>query len=329
MVPFAAMSSIAPTQERSGLIFAALCAVNGAFVPAFAKLTTGYGDAFFVAASTTAFAGTCALAVLYARGELRVLLARGTGPRLAIIGALGTAAAQYLFFFGASGASAIDTVLCLQIEPAYALALAWIFLGHRPTMRRVIATLALMLGIALAIGTEGFTGSSATWILLATPMCWQVSHLVTLRGLRGVAPHVLTGARYIYGGALLGMLYLIAGDSAGLPRAADLPVLLPLLVLQGVILAYAGTLLWYNAVTRLDLARTTAIVVPSIPVLSLGASFLLLGETPTLQQLFGLLMTAGGVLAFVTAPHSVDAFERVPTATAPIAVPAEESGSEG
>jgi drug/metabolite transporter (DMT)-like permease len=311
-------------QERAGLIFAALCALNGAFVPAFAKLTTGYADAFFIAAATTVFGGACALVLLGARGELGILVAPRVGVRLAAIGALGTAAAYYLFFLGASGSSAIDTVLCLQIEPAYALVLAWAALGHRPTLRRAAATLALLAGIALAVGTEGLTGSSSTWVLLATPLCWQLSHLITLRGLRGVAPSVLTGARYVYGGAMLAVLYAIGGDRAGLPAATDLPRLLPLLALQGGILYYAGTLLWYNAVTRLDLARTTSIVVPSIPVLSLGASFILLGETPSMQQLLGLLLTAAGVFAYVTAPHPVVAVERVPTATAPIAVPSEE-----
>jgi drug/metabolite transporter (DMT)-like permease len=100
--------------------------------------------------------------------------------------------------------------------------------------------------------------------------------------------------------------------------------LVPLLAVQGVILAYAGTLMWYNAIARLDLLRSTAIVVPSIPVLSLGASFVLVGEIPSFQQLLGLLLTAAGVFAFVTAPHPVETVERVPTATAPIAVPTEE-----
>ena len=297
-------------QERTGLIYAGLCALNGAFVPAFAKLTTGYSDAFFVAAATSVFGGICAAVVLGVRGELGTLLRPRIGPRLAAIGLLGTAAAFYLFYLGASRASAIDTVLCLQIEPAYALVLAWLFLGHRPTARRIAATAALLGGIALALGAEGLGGSGGTLVLLATPLCWQFSHLITLRGLRGVAPGVLTGARYIYGGAILALLYAVAGAHV-LPRAQDLPVLLPLLALQGVILSYAGTLLWYNAVTRLDLARTTSIVVPSVPVLSLGASFALLGETPTLQQLLGLLITAGGVLAFVTAPHPADEVEEL------------------
>jgi drug/metabolite transporter (DMT)-like permease len=311
-------------QERAGLIFAALCALNGAFVPAVAKLTTGLGDSFFVATMTSCFAGLCAFAVLGMRGELGILIAPRTAPRLALIGALGTAAAFYMFFLGASRTSAIDTVLCLQAEPAYSLLLAWIFLGHRPSRRRVGATIALIAGIVLAVGTEGFTGSSGTRILLATPLCWQASHLVTLRGLQGVPPSVLTGARYIYGGLLLGLLYLLLGGVESAPAANDMLRLVPLLAVQGVILAYAGTLMWYNAIARLDLLRSTAIVVPSIPVLSLGASFVLVGEVPSFQQLLGLLLTAAGVFAFVTAPHPVEAVERVPTATAPIAVPAEE-----
>jgi drug/metabolite transporter (DMT)-like permease len=258
------------------------------------------------------------------RGELGILIAPRTAPRLALIGALGTAAAFYMFFLGASRTSAIDTVLCLQAEPAYSLLLAWIFLGHRPSRRRVGATIALIAGIVLAVGTEGFTGSSGTRILLATPLCWQASHLVTLRGLQGVPPSVLTGARYIYGGLLLGLLYLLLGGVESAPAANDMLRLVPLLAVQGVILAYAGTLMWYNAIARLDLLRSTAIVVPSIPVLSLGASFVLVGEIPSFQQILGLLLTAAGVFAFVTAPHPVETVERVPTATAPIAVPTEE-----
>lgn len=311
-------------QERRGLIYAALCAVNGAFVPSFAKLTTDRGDAFFVAAMTSLCAGLCAFMVLGVRRELRVLVSPRSGPRLAVIGMLGTAAASYLFFVGASTTSAIDTVLCLQTEPAYSLVLSWLFLGHRPSARRVAAIVVLMAGIVLAIGTEGFSGSTGTWLLLATPLCWQASHLVTLRGLRGVEPPVLTGARYIYGGAMLAVLYVVLGDSGSRPPVGAWPAIMPLLAAQGIILAYAGTLLWYNAIARLDLARSTAIVVPSIPVLSLAATFLLLGETPTVQQLLGLLLTAAGVFAFVTAPHPVDVVERVPTATAPIAVPTED-----
>ena len=53
--------------------------------------------------------------------------------------------------------------------------------------------------------------------------------------------------------------------------------------------------------------RTPAIVVPSIPVLSFAASFLLLGEVASARQWLGLLLTAAGILTFVTAPHAAPA----------------------
>jgi len=292
-------------QERLGLLFAALCALNGAFVPAFAKLTTDRGDPFLVAAATTLFAGTFAALVLGVRGDLGFLVRRDTGPRLFVVGTLGTACAFLLFFYGARRTTAIEAVLCLQIEPAYSLLLSWIFLGHRPTLRRVLAIGVLLLGITLAVGGRGVSPSAGVWALLITPLCWQASHLVVLRRLANVPPHVLTGARYVDGGLLLAAVWMASGGMAKLPPVADLATLLPLLAIQGVVLAYIGTLLWYQAITRLDLARSTAIVVPSIPVLSLAASFVLLGEVPTAYQWAGLLLTAAGVATFVTAPHVV------------------------
>ncbi len=313
-------------QEQLGLLFAALCTLNGAFVPAVAKLTTDQAEPLFVATATSLFAGLCAAVVLGVRGELQALVQREARLRLLAVGVLGTSLAFLLFFLGASRASAIETVLCLQTEPVYSLILAWLFLGHRPTVRRLMACGALIVGIIPAVGGPSFSISSGVWILLATPLCWQFSHLIVLRRLVGIRPPVLTGARFVYGGAVLALAWAALGGLRGLPSPVVLSRLLPLLALQGMVLSYAGTLAWYQAIARLDLARTTAIVVPSIPVLALGASFALLGEVPSPGQWVGLVLTAAGVLAFVTAPHVAERRERVPTATAPIAVPAQGPG---
>jgi drug/metabolite transporter (DMT)-like permease len=291
-------------RERAGLIFAALCAANGASVPAFAKLTTNLADPVLVATATTLVAALCAGGVLALRGELRLLIRADLGPWLFIVGVLGTAVAYVLLFLGTQRSTAIDAVICLQSEPAYALLAAWLFLGHRPTVRRLAAATVLLGGIFLALGGRGFSRSSGMWILLATPLCWQTSHLVVLRRLRGLSAPALTGARYIDGGIVLALYWMAAGGLGHLPPANQLLRLGPLLAFQGTILFYVGTLLWYAAIARLDLARATAIVVPTIPLLSLLASFLLLGEIPTIYQSGGLVLTAAGVVAFVTAPDA-------------------------
>lgn len=313
-----------PARDRSetaGLVFAGLCALCGAFVPAVARLTTTAVDPLLVATVTTLFAGLLAFAVLSVRGEVAILVAPTTGPRLALVGFLGTAAAFFLFYAGTSRTSAIEAALALQVEPVYSLLAAWIGLGHRPTARRVAAIVVLLAGLLLALGAHELSAGGGVWLILATPLCWQASHLVVLRGLPRLAAPVLTGARYIYGGLILAVAWLVGGG--GVTDLTPLAPSLPLLALQGTVLCYLGTIVWYAAIARLDLARTTAIVVPSIPVLSLAATFVLVGEVPTVRQGLGMLLTAAGVLAFVTAPHVDARTERIPSATAPLVNPAE------
>lgn len=321
----AARSGAAHRQERLGLLFAGLCAANGAFVPAIAKLTTSAGDSLWVATVTTVVAGLCAFGVLAVRGDVGVLWVRGQRAPLVAIGTLGTAVTFLLFFEGASRTSAIETALCLQIEPVYSLLLARLFLGHPLTARRLGAVAAILTGIALAMNPSDFSGWVGNALLLATPLGWQISHLIVLRGLPSVEPRTLTAARYVYGGLILAGVWLAAGGISRMPETADLVRTLPVLALQGAVLSFLGTMLWYGAIARLDLARCTAIVVPSIPLLSLGASFLLLGEVASARQWMGMLLTACGVVAFVTAPHAHESLERVPTPTAPLSVPDPES----
>jgi drug/metabolite transporter (DMT)-like permease len=299
-------------QERHGLLFAALCALSAAFVPAVAKLTTGRADPLFVATASNLCAALAAAVVLLWRGRLRLMIRSDLAPRLLALGALGTAAAHLFFYLGASRTTAVVATLCLQIEPAYSLVLAWLFLGHRPTRRRILAAAALLGGIALAVGASAFGTSAGVWLLLATPLCWQISHLVVLRGLVGTPAIILTSARYLYGAALLAMLWTVFGNHTGLPTASELIHLLPLLAVQGCVLGYAGTLFWYQAIARLDLARATAIVVPSIPLLSFAVSFAVLGEVASARQWLGVGLTAIGILTFVTAPHAGDPRRRVP-----------------
>jgi drug/metabolite transporter (DMT)-like permease len=311
--------------ERSGLVFAGLCALNGAFVAPVARLTTERGDPLFVAAASTGFAALAAALVLAARGQLGALVRGREAPVLACLGALGTMLPNLLFFAGTSRTSALDAVLCLQVEPAYSLLLAWRVLGHRLTLRRVLSAAVLLLGIACAVAGGPLADPLGIGLLLATPLAWQLSHLIVLRRLRHAPPELLTGARYVWGGLWLGIAASLLAASRGGPLlpASVAEAQLPVLVLQGVVLSYVGTMLWYQAIARLDLARCTAIVVPSIPLLSLASAFAIVGEVPSPRQLVGLALVAVGVLSFVRAPHAVETRERVPTQTAPLGAPAE------
>jgi drug/metabolite transporter (DMT)-like permease len=291
----------AQREERTGLVFASLCAGLGAFTAPIAKLGTGLAGASFVAAFATLCGGAFALAQLAWRGELSLLVRRDLAPGLLGVSFLGTGVAFLLFFEGSQRASAIETALCVQSEPAFSLGLAWLALGHTPTPARVLATAAILAGIGISVGLEHASGSPGVWLLLATPLAWQLSHLVVFRRLAGVPPHVITAARYVYGGLFLLVAWLARGGAAHLPPPESWPRLALVLPLQGFVLGWCGTFTWYNAIARLDLARATAIVVPSVPLLSFGATFLVLGEVASPREWLGLAITAAGVIAFVRA----------------------------
>jgi drug/metabolite transporter (DMT)-like permease len=317
--------------ERAGLGFAGLCALSGAFMTPVARLVTERGDPLFVAAATTCLGGLAAVVVLASQGQLRALV-RGTDAAwFALLGALGTMLPNLLFFVGTSRTSALDAVLCLQVEPAYSLLLAWLVLGHRLTLRRVLAAGLLLAGIACAVSGGSLADPLGIGLLLATPLAWQLSHLIVLRRMRDASSRLLTGARYVWGGLWLtsavALFSLFSGADVLPESVADAQ--LPVLALQGIVLYYAGTMLWYEAISRLDLARATAIVVPSVPLLTLVTSFAIVGEVPSAHQLIGLGMIAVGVFSFVRAPHAVERRERIPTATAPLGAPAgDEAGGD-
>lgn len=328
------MREVDTGHQRTGLVYAGLCAAGGAFVPAVARLTTGRTDPILVAAISTVFAGGASALFLLARGQLSRLVDRSSVGWLILIAALGTVVTNVLFFLGTSRTSAIDAVLCLQTEPVYSLLLAWFVLGHRLTARRVMSAGILLAGILLAIGGDRVdTDPLGLGFLLVTPIAWQISHLIVLARLTGVQPEVLTGARYVWGGILLTpvavVLLSLQGNGQAWAKTEGLAANLPVLALQGVLLNYVGTMLWYQAIARLDLARATSIVVPSIPLLSLVATFAIVGEVPTARQAVGMLITAIGVLSFVLSPHAVETRERIPSANAPLGAPAgDEAGGD-
>jgi probable blue pigment (indigoidine) exporter len=296
---------VSRSSDRAGLLFAAFCIANTATVPAIAKLTTAIGSGLFIALTASFFAAICAVGLLAWHGELRLLFARRTLPTLVTVGTLGTATAFVLFFEGAQRATAIETAVCVQTEPLYALLGSWLFLGQAITFRRLLALAAILAGILLVIGADGLSGSLGVALLLLTPLAWQSSHWVALRNLDGVNPRLLSAARYLYGTLVLLPIWLWREGPSSLPPANVLLEATPLLAVQGALTSFLGTLAWYAAVRRLDLTRTTALVVPSGPLLSLVVSYLVLGELVTPTQAFGFALTASGVLAFALAPNAV------------------------
>ena len=219
--------------EVIGLALAGYCVANGAFVATVAKLTTSAAQPLSIAFLTSAFGGLAVLMLLAARGKLGLLAVRRDLPALLAVGALGTALAFLLFYSGAKRVTAVETALCVQTEPLYALLGTRVLLGHPLTAQRVAAVAAIGAGIALAIGTQPTSGWLGLALLLATPLAWQSSHWVALRALPVFDPLQLAGARYVFGTLVLLPLWLAVDGPAGFPAGDELRQLLPVVARAG------------------------------------------------------------------------------------------------
>lgn len=289
---------------RLGVALAIVNIVVGAFLPVITRWAALKLDPLLFCAGSVIVAGLCLATALYLGGELGTLADARYLARLLTLSILGTVATSFSLVYGLKHVSAITGVLMLQTEPAYSLLLATIVVGERPSARQLIATAAILAGVASVFGGgAAWAASTAACLLLLTPLFWQTAHVLSLAVMPPLSPTCITGARYIYASVPMAAV-LIVFDASALRQLAD-PAALGAIALTGVFIYFIGTLSWYGAISRLSLAWTTALVVPGMPLLSIVFAVAFLGEHTSMRQAAGIAVAVSGVLGLVlgASPH--------------------------
>ncbi|HTJ08135.1 MAG TPA: DMT family transporter [Candidatus Binataceae bacterium] len=278
---------------------AALCTVAAATQPALMRFGATRANPMLFAAGCAVVATLCVLPVVYARGELPMLVDRRYRMRLLTLSIIGTVVTTLTLIFGLRRIDAVAGTLLLQSEPVYSLLLATLFAGERPTARQLVATAIIVVGIASAVGasSSSYSPAWAAILVAATPLLWQTSHVLSLPVMPPLSPLCMTAARYGYASIVLA-LALAAVDPYAVVQLRE-PVVLVTIVATGVICYFLASLAWYAAITRLSLAWTTALVIPGIPLLSILCAIVFLGERATLRDVVGILVSICGVLLLV------------------------------
>lgn len=278
---------------------AALCTVAAATQPALIRFGATRANPMLFAAGCPLVATLCVLPVVYARGELPMLVDRRYRMRLLTLSIIGTVVTTLTLIFGLRRIDAVAGTLLLQSEPVYSLLLATLFAGERPTSRQLIATAIIVVGIASAVGgsSSSYSPAWAAMLVAATPLLWQTSHVLSLPVMPPLSPLCMTAARYGYASIVL-TLALAAVNPYAVVQLRE-PAVLVTIVATGVICYFLASLAWYAAITRLSLAWTTALVIPGIPLLSILCAIVFLGERATLRDVVGILVSICGVLLLV------------------------------
>jgi len=243
---------------------AALCTVAAATQPALMRFGATRLDPMLFAAGCAVVATLCVMPVVYARGEMGMLLDRRYRMRLLLLSIVGTVVTTLTLVFGLRRIDAVAATLLLQSEPVYSLLLATLFAGERPTLRQLAATAIIITGIMSAIDASSgtFSPAWAAMLVAGTPLLWQTSHVLSLPVMPPLSPLCMTAARYSYAAIVL-TLALAVGDPHAVAQLTD-PVVLGTIVATGMVCYFLASLAWYAAISRLSLAWTTALVIPGI-----------------------------------------------------------------
>ena len=184
---------------------AALCTVAAATQPALMRFGATRLDPMLFAAGCALVATLCVLPVVYARGELSMLVDRRYRMRLLLLSIIGTVVTTLTLIFGLRRIDAVAGTLLLQSEPVYSLLLATLFAGERPTLRQLGATAIIITGIVSAIDASSgaYSPAWAAMLVAGTPLLWQTSHVLSLPVMPPLSPVCMTAARYGYAAVVL------------------------------------------------------------------------------------------------------------------------------
>jgi len=284
-----------------------LCIINtiiGAGQPVITRWGAVHFDPLLFCTGATVFATLCTIPVLHFAGELRLIFDPRYRGRLFGVAMAGTVMTSLTLTYGLTRIGAVAGVLLLQTEPVYSLVLSTIFVGERPSVRQMLATATVLVGIgSVFAGGGSFSPLWASAIIFTTPLFWQASHVLGLKLMPPLTPTSMTGGRFFYASIVLTAMLLIFRRES-IVQLAD-PTSLGVIMVTGFFVYFLSGLTWYGAINRLSLAWTTALVVPGIPILSILFAVMFLGERATTREVVGILISVSGVLALVLGadPH--------------------------
>lgn len=227
------------------------------------------------------------LAIALRQGDDLIGLAKRHAGAYLLLGVVGIAAFNLLFFRAMQTTSADNGALVMATNPLLTTLLAAMLLGERPGARHLAALPVALLGVAVVI-SHGDLGRLAKLqvaegdlLMLGANLTWALFNVATRRFMPKGSPAGNTALMMVAGAAILVAAALIGGAPFALP-GLHASVALAVMAVGGTVLAY---LFWGQGIQHLGAARTALFLnlVPVFAMLLSGA----FGTPPSGAQLAG------------------------------------------
>lgn len=229
------------------------------------------------------------------RGELGALLAaaRKSGGRLALLGVVGIAGFNLLFFDAMRTTSAVNGALIMATNPLLTAVLAALFLGEQLPGRQIAALPVALAGVSMVIlgGARGEVVFGLGDVeMMGANLAWAVYNVLARRLMPAGSPLVNAAIPMAAGALVLTAAAGLSGAEFTVPGPKAAAALAAMTVF-GSVLAY---LFWNAAIARMGAGRT-ALFLNLVPVFAASIATLT-GTPPNPAQLAGGAVVVAAVI---------------------------------
>jgi drug/metabolite transporter (DMT)-like permease len=215
--------------------------------------------------------------LLALRGELGALVANWR--TIAVVGAMNSALPFLCFSYAALSITAGLSAILNSATPLFAATLAWLWLGDRMTVPRIVGLVVGFAGVVwIGWDTADFKPGGSAWAIgacLVATMSYAVAPNLTKRRLGGVAPLAVAAGSQLAAAVLLALPAALAWPAASLAASDWLAA--TLLALLCTAIAY---ILYFRLIANAGPTNAVAVtyLIPPFAILWGGV---FLGERPT------------------------------------------------
>lgn len=213
--------------------------------------------------------------------------------------ALVSATIQYgLTFTGLMGLDASTAVLLVQLEVPFGALLAAIFLNDQLGWKRALGMALAFFGVSMIAGTPSLRHQLlSAFLVMSGALTWSVGQvmikkMVTITGFQLIAWVAIFAGPQM----LIFSLILETGHLRALKNATILGW--GTVIYMGIVMTAIGYAIWYHLLKKFDLNQVMPFIL-LLPVSSILAAVLFLGERPDSRTLTGGVFVIVGVAAIV------------------------------
>lgn len=275
-----------------GIVAILLASIMWAIEPILVKLsyeTSDFIQTNMVRAFFALFVGLVYILIKRKPKDLR-LSKKDVAPvvYIALVAAL---FADFMYVFSLSQVAVVNAVIIAHMQPIFIVLFGVFTLkSDKLTSFDYIGIVLMILsGVLVTTGTlENFMnlrfGTVGDLFVLSATIAWATSAIVTRRYVRHLNTGVITFYRFSVVAVVLS-IYLIMNNSFFIENYYQ--------VVVGIVVG-VGTILYYESLSRMKAAQTSALEL-STPVFATLLAFIILSEVPTVVQIVGVLLLLLGL----------------------------------